>query len=68
MKFNCNSSALVTKMRDYEETCLVSIFFVFCIIVLFYFDVSDKQIIKKTGRILMSTDLGGEYGFVDVDG
>ena len=28
----------------------------------------DKDIMKKSGKILMSTDLGDEYNFVDVDG
>ena len=29
---------------------------------------SDPNIIKKTGRILMTVDLAREYGFTDVDG
>lgn len=29
---------------------------------------ADPDIMKKTGRILITADLGNEYGFVDVDG
>ncbi|KAK7505388.1 hypothetical protein BaRGS_00003550 [Batillaria attramentaria] len=29
---------------------------------------ADPDIMKKTGRILITADLGNEYGFVDIDG
>ncbi|KAL5016967.1 hypothetical protein ScPMuIL_006556 [Solemya velum] len=29
---------------------------------------TDPNIMRKSGRVLLSTDLGSEYGFVDVDG
>ena len=28
----------------------------------------DSNIMKKTGRILIASDLGAEYGFVDING
>jgi len=29
---------------------------------------SDKNIMKKSGKVLISTNLSREYGFIDVDG
>lgn len=29
---------------------------------------SDGGVMKKTGRILLTSDLSHEYGFVDIDG
>ncbi|XP_071091825.1 dehydrogenase/reductase SDR family member 1-like [Haliotis cracherodii] len=40
---------------EYAGKCVVSL-------------ATDSNIMKKTGRILISTDLGYEYGFVDIDG
>ena len=31
-------------------------------------DVADENIMKKTGRVLMTAELGEEYGFVDING
>ncbi|VDK26880.1 unnamed protein product [Anisakis simplex] len=28
----------------------------------------DENVMKKSGRILLTSDLGQEYGFVDIDG
>lgn len=35
--------------------------------VLLYFYI-DKNLLKKSGRIQITVDLGEEYGFTDVDG
>ncbi len=29
---------------------------------------SDKNVIEKSGKIVLTADLGDEYGFVDIDG
>ena len=32
------------------------------------FNISDENIMKKSGQILLTTDLAEEYNFEDVDG
>ena len=33
-----------------------------------FFFISDPNVIKKTGKILIAADLADEYGFTDIDG
>ena len=33
-----------------------------------YVFIPDKNVIRKTGKVLITADIGDEYGFVDIDG